>query len=131
MRLPIYVLTDADPHGISIAYCYISDLPDCLVQWVGVRPSDNNNKFRLNPASLLPITSTEDVLVNGMLHRIAQNESPQSEQALSLKKELLVLQATQTKFEMEALAIVDFESQESPLLKYLLERTQEEYVTTG
>lgn len=60
---------------------------------------------------------------------MAQAENSQSERTTALQNELLVLRTTQTKFEMEALAVLDFQSPESPLLKYLLERTQEEYMT--
>lgn len=134
IHLPIYVLTDADPHGISIAHCYIRDLPNCHVRWVGVRPSDSGSLFNLSTSALMPISSTENALLEGMLKRMPKSAGDEAKAIAPLIAELNVLKATGTKFEMEALAAEDFGSNISGLLRYLLDRTQSEfseYTTSG
>lgn len=123
IRLPIYLLTDADPHGISIAYCYIRDLPNCHVQWIGVRPSDSGLLFHISSSALLPITPTESALVEGMLERMSKSIGDQATAVAPLVAELKVLKTTGQKFEIEALASADLDSDMSGLLRYLLDRT--------
>lgn len=121
--LPMHILTDADPHGISIAYCYIRDLPNCHIEWIGVRPSDNGSLFRVSPSAMLPITVKESALLDGMLDRFSKAPAEQKHAFAPLVAELNVLKANGTKFEIEALASGDLGSDIPGVLRYLLDRT--------
>lgn len=127
IHLPIYVLTDADPHGINIAHCYIRDLPNCHVRWVGVRPSDSGSLFHLSTSALLPISPTENALLERMLERMTTYAGHEARAVAPLLAELNVIKFTGKKFEIEALAAGDFDPNMSGLLRYLLDRTQSEF----
>lgn len=124
-NLPIYVLTDADPHGISIAYCYIRDLQATDVRWVGVRPSDADSLYRISAASALEITERENSLIDCMVSQFRIDAGRGLTRTSSLLSELKVLKATQKKFEMEALASNGFGNEMSALMRYLLQRMDE------
>lgn len=121
--LPIFVLTDADPHGIHIAYCYIRDLPDCHFRWIGVRPSDQGSLFQVHESALLPVTPAESVLLESLLQRLSSCAINETESLAPLIAELNVLKSTGKKFEIEAIACKDFGADMSGLLRYLLDRT--------
>lgn len=123
-KCPIYVLVDADPYGIEIMltyrhgskvnffflhYCFgtakklnsffhlqnLSFLSDDLaipsIQWIGVYPSEIKN---LNLQSL-PLTKDDVYRINDMIKRPYINTK--------IYQELLVLQNTKQKTEVEAL----------------------------
>lgn len=123
LLIPIFILTDADPHGIHIAFCYIRDLPNCNVRWIGVRPSDNGSLIQIRESALLPVTSAEITLADGMLRHIACCETKEAESFAPLAAELNLLKATGNKFEIEALTCTGLGEDMSGLLRYLLSRT--------
>lgn len=110
-RLPIFVLCDADPHGIEIMLIYrhgsmqMSRCVDHLavpdIQWIGLRPSDIS---RLG-LQTLSITTRDEKLVRNMLQRPYISEK--------ICAELQIILQSQRKAEIESLAIL------SPL--YLVE----------
>lgn len=125
-HLPIYILTDADPHGVSIAFCYIRHLITPMVRWIGICPSHHPAYFQLNHNSLLQVTSSELTLIDTLLRRIPKQ--PQNKQTIlaPLIHQLNFMKQTRVKFEMEALTSNHIHHCQTPLLNYLLLRTQEE-----
>lgn len=102
-RLPIFILCDADPHGIEIMLIYrhgsmqMSRCVDHLavpdIQWIGLRPSDIS---RLG-LQTLPLTVRDERLIRNMLQRPYISETVCSE--------LQVLLQIERKAEIESLSI--------------------------
>lgn len=90
-----------------------------------MQPSDNGSLFSISPASFLDITGKENALIDSMLQQISEEQRQGTSRASALVPELKALKATQKKFEMEALAVLDFGPQPSGLLRYLLDRTED------
>lgn len=122
--LPIFIVTDADPHGISIANCYVQSLLECSVKWLGVCPSHNGQLFNVRQSSLLGITERENAILRGLLK--GWDDSKMHADALTLLiSEAKHLQNAQVKFEMEALASELGRANVSGLTIYITERVRE------
>jgi len=124
--LPVFLLTDADPHGLNIALCYIRNLSQCNVQWIGVRPSDDGQHFHVKNSSLLPLTMRENTLLQNMVELLSRQAATGQQTNFPLLHELQVLSTTQVKFEMEALAAEGFRTGQHSLLTYLMARMCDE-----
>ncbi|KAI0557296.1 Type IIB DNA topoisomerase [Gracilaria domingensis] len=100
--MPIYIVTDADPHGLNIANCYIDSLRGCAIQWLGVRHSDQGKMFMLQDVHILHLNDSENVLLDGMLSRWDRDTDTAKVIKQCLIQEAKNMKASQTKFEMEA-----------------------------
>lgn len=123
-QLPVYVVTDPDPHGIGIAECYISSLPSCAVVWLGVRPTDLTFYFHVDEAELLSLTRREKTLCENAVSRL-QSLCAQLPNLKPLVRELNALRDTGRKFELEALSSKLAEEGMSCLLSYIVTRVAE------
>lgn len=124
--IPIGLLTDADPHGLSITTCYIQALAHPGTIYVGVRPSDRITSLAIPHSSLIPLTSQEEVLMNNMLNSKISGESVSFAALSAIRAELLFLKETKVKFEMEALTCSP--GSQAELIAYLMNRFQDELV---
>lgn len=118
-RIPIFVLTDADVHGIRIAECYERSLPQLGINWLGVRPSHNGTYFNISSQALLPLSESERSLLRSGLS--SRKRSGDSVYWLEMK----TLICSGYKFEMEAVSALDTSDSCSGLLKYILRRLAE------
>lgn len=101
-RLPIYALTDADPHGIEIMLTYrhgslaMSNLSDVLavpyIRWIGILPSDIQ-KFGIKS---IPMTGEDRRKLENLMKRPGVNDN--------VFRELQWLQRTDEKAEIEGLS---------------------------
>lgn len=103
-RLPMFVMCDADPHGIEIMLIYrhgsmtmsrcVDHLAVPAIQWIGLRPSDIS---RLGLPTL-PLTAHDQKWIQCMLQRPYISET--------ICMELQILMQTNRKAEIESLAIL-------------------------
>lgn len=121
-QFPIFIITDADPHGISIAACYIQASPTSHVRWLGIHPSHNRSLFHIPSHSLLPLSQHDNFHINATMRRLASLPNELAYKFLPLVSELMVLQNTQVKFEMEALSALHQPNNCSTLLQYIITR---------
>lgn len=121
-QFPIFIITDADPHGIAIAACYMEALPTCQVKWLGIRPSHNHALFKIPAQSLLPLSPQDNSDIVATVRRLSSAPNALAHNFLPLLSELMVLQTTQVKFEMEALSAIHLPHNCSALLQYIITR---------
>lgn len=101
-KLPIYALTDADPHGIEIMLTYrhgslaMSNLSDSLavpsIRWIGVLPSDIQ-KFGIKS---IPMTGEDRRKLESLMKRPGLNDN--------VYRELQYLKRTDEKAEIEGIS---------------------------
>lgn len=101
-KLPIYALTDADPHGIEIMLTYrhgsraMSNVSDALavpsIRWIGILPSDIQ-KFGIRS---IPMTDQDRRKLENLMNRPGLSDAVYSE--------LLCLQRNDVKAEIEGLS---------------------------
>lgn len=101
-KLPIYALTDADPHGIEIMLTYrhgsraMSNMGDALavpsIRWIGIFPSDIP-KFGINS---IPMTGEDRRKLETLLNRPGLNAD--------IYRELQLLHRSDVKAEIEGLS---------------------------
>lgn len=112
-KIPLFVLTDCDPHGVDIyrSYVYGSKLdfkfrlPEANCKWIGLRPSQlenifhDQNKFVQSLVSM-EITNREETIVKGLENnRRLHIFNP------SIEEELLLFQDTQEKYEIDCISL--------------------------
>jgi meiotic recombination protein SPO11 len=103
-KLPIYALTDADPHGIEIMFTYrfgslaqshnAEHLAIPSIRWIGVHPSDIE-KLQL-PA--LQLTVEDDTKLKSLVKRPYMNED--------LHREVQFMVTTKLKAEIEGVSSI-------------------------
>lgn len=120
--IPILVLTDADPHGLAIAYCYMQELRECRIQWLGARHSDVGSLFQVDISHMLRISARENVLLDGMLKRWSEEGESDVANLHVLVSEAKRMKSSQLKFEMEALSFDICKPGISKLLEYVSSR---------
>lgn len=125
---PVFIITDADVHGIRIAQTYESSLRHLCVHWLGVRPSHNGTYFRIKPQALLPLSDSDRALLRSNIHRVGQPSVRMTPNERVFITEMNTLLLSNRKFEMEALSSVSSDSPVSGLLAYILRRLNENSV---
>lgn len=125
--MPIFIVTDADPHGLSIALCYFRELAHRPIFWIGVCPSHLGVYFDVMKDALLPITDRERKLLDGIILEGSetQSDSDTHNRMRTLMFEALILRRTGLKFEAEALSALNRPGDVSELVTYLSTRIQE------
>lgn len=104
-HIPIFLLTDADPHGVLIANTYVNKLPDeANVKWLGLKP--NHFKHSLSNQYKIKLTDNEYVLIKSRLKHWTSNNNKNGNVThfIDAMNEFLV---SGYKFELEALAVLD------------------------
>lgn len=97
------------------------------VKWIGVRPSDNGDYFRINPKSQIDLTYNENAMLNNVIQHMKSLQCTENHiKYASLLQELDVLKSTKQKFEMEALSTEGFHDNDRSLLVYLMTRMFDE-----
>lgn len=109
--IPIFMLADADPHGLHIALVYLAALPEQNVQfrYIGIRPSDRDHVLSgLSDDVLLPLEQREITLANTIIQRLnSQTEGGKAGVYQDIATELQYVLKTGQKFEVEALVTLD------------------------
>lgn len=108
--MPIFMLADADPHGLHIALVYLAALPEhTTFKYIGIRPSDRAGALSgLKDDVLLPLEQRETALAITLV-KILLNRKGDGKTAIyqDIAKELQFILHTGHKFEVEALAALD------------------------
>lgn len=125
---PVFIITDADVHGIRIAQTYESSLSHLRVHWLGVRPSHNGAYFRIEPQALLPLSNSDHAILQSSIHQIGQPSVRMTQNDPGFITEMNTLLLSNRKFEMEALSSFSSDSPLSGLLAYILRRLDESSV---
>ena len=122
--LPLFVVTDADPHGVAIAMCYAEALRYPGLHWIGVYPSHRGTLLPLPSSTLLPLTAREHGVAQQILNKSSVDIPSLHHFFADARRELSVLLASGVKFEMEALAALQHDGQNA-LLDYIVARISE------
>ncbi|XP_059469188.1 meiotic recombination protein SPO11 [Neocloeon triangulifer] len=106
LKLPIFILVDADPHGIDIMCTYrFGSMAMCQfaaalampeIKWIGVHPSDID-KLWFKERVLIPFSTKDDQVALSLLNRPYVIENP------AIKKQVDILLEKKVKAEIEAL----------------------------
>lgn len=123
--LPVFIITDADVHGIRIASTYESSLPHLLVHWLGVRPSHNGTYFCVKPEALLPLSDSDRATLRSTICQMSQKSALMTQNKHLFIAEMNALLLSNRKFEMEALSSDSSDKTVSVLLAYILRRLSE------
>lgn len=115
----MYILTDADPHGLCITNCYLQALEGYQVFWLGVRPSDNGSFFQIPETSLKLLTNRENSILQNKIEAWGHMSESQDYSAQSLLCETIALWKSKVKFEMDALSVDYGADRLSLLLRYV------------
>lgn len=109
LRIPVFVLSDADPHGMEIACCYkfgcfetaseASYLALPQTRWLGLLPSDVE-KQPLQQSSLIDLTPNDQTKLKSLLKRPYLLKKPEWLNQLKLMREM------DKKAELESLDIL-------------------------
>lgn len=118
--LPVYIVTDADPHGIAIAVCYARTLQNTGLRWVGVHHSHRGRLFTIPVLAQLALTSRERQLACNLLTECNANMAQFGAFCEDICRELAILLETGVKFEIEAIASPTQAAVSNPLLEYVL-----------
>ena len=119
--LPVFAVTDADPHGVAIAMCYADALQHAGFRWIGVYPSQLGRMLHLPSSAILTITQREHCLARSLLQRCAHNVPPLNKFFEDASRELHAILEASVKFEIEALACMQCRD-ESVLLQYIVQQ---------
>lgn len=106
--------------------CYLASLTEFDVKWLGVRPSEVERDYNIDPRSRIPLHESELNLLPSLLKRCCTDEHRSDEEYIKFRSELIFTKASGVKFEMEALSMVRTESGTSGLLHYLIHKIREE-----
>lgn len=118
--LAVHIVTDADPHGASIAVCYARALSSLDVHWSGVHPSHRDVFFRIPAAAELALTDRERSMAAQLLAECKANSALFPALSSNIARGLEDMLQSGVKFEIEAVAAVGAAAEGNPLLEYLL-----------
>uniref|UniRef100_A0A7N6FKS4 DNA topoisomerase (ATP-hydrolyzing) n=1 Tax=Anabas testudineus TaxID=64144 RepID=A0A7N6FKS4_ANATE len=109
LRIPIFALVDADPHGIEIMCIYkygsvamsfeAHSLTVSSVMWLGLLPSDIQ-RLQVPRDALIPLTKRDESKLNSLLKRPYLTTQPH------WQKEMELMQQTKVKAELQSLAAI-------------------------
>lgn len=109
LRVPVFALVDADPHGIEIMCIYkygsvamsfeAHSLTVPSIMWLGLLPSDLQ-RLRVPEDTLVPLTKTDESKLSSLLRRPYLSHQPK------WKKEIEMMQQNKVKAEIQALAAI-------------------------
>uniref|UniRef100_UPI0037E8211D meiotic recombination protein SPO11 n=1 Tax=Semicossyphus pulcher TaxID=241346 RepID=UPI0037E8211D len=109
LRVPIFALVDADPHGIEIMCIYkygsvamsfeAHSLTVPSVMWLGLLPSDLQ-RLRVPEDALIPLTTRDESKLDSLLKRPYLTSQP------DWQREMELMQQTKVKAEIQSLAAI-------------------------
>ncbi|XP_061908693.1 meiotic recombination protein SPO11 isoform X2 [Entelurus aequoreus] len=109
LRVPTFILVDADPHGIEIMCIYkygsvamsyeARSLTIPSVMWLGILPSDLH-RLQVPRDALIPLTKTDQQKLNSLLKRPYVAQQPE------WLKEMELMQKSKYKAEIQSLAAI-------------------------
>uniref|UniRef100_A0A3Q1EVD0 DNA topoisomerase (ATP-hydrolyzing) n=1 Tax=Acanthochromis polyacanthus TaxID=80966 RepID=A0A3Q1EVD0_9TELE len=109
LRVPIFALVDADPHGIEIMCIYkygsvamsfeAHSLTVPSVMWLGLLPSDLQ-RLRVPEEALIPLSKRDEGKLNSLLQRPYLTSQP------DWQKEMELMQQSKVKAEIQSLAAI-------------------------
>lgn len=120
-RCPVFILTDADPHGISIAACYARAIQSLELYWVGIHPSQCNKLFTVQDNAKLPLTSVERTIAINLRSECEASMTIPSSFCVEACREINVMLEQGFKFELEAIEplVPAISTNSNPLLDYV------------
>ncbi|XP_075898298.1 meiotic recombination protein SPO11 [Nelusetta ayraudi] len=109
LRVPVFALVDADPHGIEIMCIYkygsvamsfeARSLTVPSIMWLGLLPSDLQ-RLRVPEDTLIPLTKTDESKLSSLLRRPYLTHQP------NWKNEIEMMQQNKVKAEIQSLAAI-------------------------
>lgn len=101
----------------------MTNLPQCDVKWLGIRPSHRETHFTIAKEALLPLTKQDNDEIAASIKRLSYTIKSDALDVLPLVSELIGMQTEQIKFEVEALcAFQALPIGCSPILQYIMKR---------
>lgn len=118
--IPIFMLADADPHGLHIALVYLAALPEeTTFKYIGIRPSDRDGVLAGLGNSVLQALEQREIALAKTLCKVLVGRNGDGKAAIyqDIAMELRFILRTGQKFEVEALAALD--TNECTLIEYI------------
>lgn len=118
--LGVHIVTDADPHGASIAVCYARALSNIAVHWSGVHPSHRDVFFRIPIAAKIALTNRERAMAMQLLAECKANSAQFPRFCADIARGLKDMLESNVKFEIEAIEALEGANDGNSLVEYLL-----------